>query len=179
MTTVERVAGAGWTLDDQRSEVPGYKEKKRAQQSRSIDRILEVMKIDVGKTPIKITVGGTLLAGSGGGRQRGELRVAGPCPRRRVRARASDRGDQQDRLAGQFPYHGVASGVDNTASTYGGLLRFHLKDKQQHFEAIGTPAPFEIVLANSGVTWTRRRWISSSTRRRRAIRSSSRHGSRR
>src|SRR5271169_6433841 len=67
VTTVERVAGAGWTLDDQRREVPGYKEKKRAQQSRSIDRILEVMQIDVGRTPLKITIGGTLLAGSGVG----------------------------------------------------------------------------------------------------------------
>ena len=53
---------------------------------------------------------------------------------------------------GEFPYHGVASGVDNTASTYGGLLLFFLKDRQQHFERIKSPAPFEIVLANSGVT---------------------------
>jgi mevalonate kinase len=42
--------------------------------------------------------------------------------------------------------------VDNTASTYGGLLLFYLKNKQQHFEKIKTPKPFEIVLANSGIT---------------------------
>ncbi|MGZ3767523.1 MAG: mevalonate kinase family protein, partial [Mucilaginibacter sp.] len=53
---------------------------------------------------------------------------------------------------GEFPYHGIASGVDNTASTYGGLLLFYLKNGQQHFEKIHTPKPFEIVLANSGVT---------------------------
>jgi mevalonate kinase len=53
---------------------------------------------------------------------------------------------------GEFPYHGVASGVDNTASTYGGLLRFWLKDGKQNFERIKTPKPFEIVLANSGIT---------------------------
>ncbi len=53
---------------------------------------------------------------------------------------------------GEFPYHGVASGVDNTASTYGGLLLFYLKNKEQHFEKIKTPKPFEIVLANSGIT---------------------------
>jgi mevalonate kinase len=42
--------------------------------------------------------------------------------------------------------------VDNTASTYGGLLLFQLIKKQQHFEKIKTPKPFEIVLANSGIT---------------------------
>jgi mevalonate kinase len=53
---------------------------------------------------------------------------------------------------GEFPYHGVASGVDNTASTYGGLLRFWLKDGKQNFERIKTPNSFEIVLCNSGIT---------------------------
>lgn len=152
VTTVERSAGDGWTLDDQRTEVPGYKDKKRAQQAGSIDRILEVMGIDVGKTPIKITVGGTLLAGSGVGAS------AASCV---SLTRALDAEfklglpiEEINRVAwqGEFPYHGVASGVDNTASTYGGLLLFQLRDEHQQFEAISTPKPFEIVLANSGVT---------------------------
>ena len=66
-TTVERGTGEGWVLEDSRIEVPGYKDKKKEQQARSIDRILEVLDIDVKKNPIKITVGGTLLAGSGVG----------------------------------------------------------------------------------------------------------------
>jgi len=65
--TVEKISGGGWILEDNRIEVPGYKEKKKEQQVRSIDRILEVMKIDPKKHPIKITYGGTLLAGSGVG----------------------------------------------------------------------------------------------------------------
>ena len=152
VTTVERIAGEGWTLEDNRIEVPGYKEKKKEQQARSIDRILEVMKIDVKKNPIKITVGGSLLAGSGVGAS------AASCV---SLARALNEEFKLDlpieeinRVAwqGEFPYHGVASGVDNTASTYGGLLLFYLKDGQQHFEKIKTPKPFEIVLANSGIT---------------------------
>jgi mevalonate kinase len=152
VTTVERIAGEGWTLEDNRIEVPGYKEKKKEQQARSIDRILEVMKIDVKKNPIKITVGGSLLAGSGVGAS------AASCV---SLARALNEEFKLDlpieeinRVAwqGEFPYHGVASGVDNTASTYGGLLLFYLKNKEQHFEKIKTPKPFEIVLANSGIT---------------------------
>ena len=152
VTTVERIDGEGWILEDNRIEVPGYKEKKKEQQARSIDRILEVMNIDVKKTPIKITFGGTLLAGSGVGAS------AASCV---SLARALDAEfnlgysiEEINRVAwqGEFPYHGVASGVDNTASTYGGLLHFQVKNKQQHFEKIHTPKPFEIVLANSGIT---------------------------
>ncbi len=150
--TVERAAGQGWTLEDNRIEVPGYKEKKKEQQRRSIDRILEVMNIDVEKNPIKITYGGTLLAGSGVGAS------AASCV---SLARALNEEfhlgypiEEINRVAwqGEFPYHGIASGVDNTASTYGGLLLFQLIKGQQHFEKIKTPKSFEIVLANSGIT---------------------------
>ena len=65
--TVELTDGDGWTLEDNRVEVPGYKEKKKEQQAESINCILEVMGIDVRKKPIKITYGGSLLAGSGVG----------------------------------------------------------------------------------------------------------------
>ncbi|HOU28555.1 MAG TPA: mevalonate kinase [Thermoleophilia bacterium] len=153
VTTVERLeSGSGWTLDDRRDEVPGYKEKKREQHGRSIDTILEAMGVDVAKTPIKITMGGTLLAGSGVGAS------AASCVSL-ARALDAEFGlgytiEQINHVAwqGEFPYHGVASGVDNTASTYGGLLFFYLKDKQQHFEQIAVSKPVDIVLANSGVT---------------------------
>ena len=154
VTTVARVGGAGrgWVLDDQRIEVPGYKEKKREQQARSIDRILEVMNVDVEKTPIKIMISGTLLAGSGVGAS-----AASCVSLARALNAEFELGyttEQINRVAwqGEFPYHGVASGVDNTASTYGGLLLFYLKGEEQHFESIGTPESVEIVLANSGVT---------------------------
>jgi mevalonate kinase len=152
LAKVERIDGDGWILEDNRIEVPGYKEKKKEQQARSIDRILEVMNIDAKKNPIKITFGGTLLAGSGVGAS------AASCV---SLARALDAElnlgysiEQINRVAwqGEFPYHGVASGVDNTASTYGGLLLFQLKNGQQHFEKIHTPKSFEIVVANSGIT---------------------------
>ena len=152
VTTVERIDGEGWVLEDNRIEVPGYKEKKKEQQVGSINRVLEVMNIDVKKNPIKITVGGDLLAGSGVGAS------AASCV---SLARALNEEfklgypiEEINRVAwqGEFPYHGVASGVDNTASTYGGLLRFWLKNGQQNFERIKTPKAFEIVLCNSGIT---------------------------
>ncbi len=110
------------------------------------------MNIDVKKNPIKITVGGTLLAGSGVGAS-----AASCVSLARALNAEFNLGypiEEINRVAwqGEFPYHGVASGVDNTASTYGGLLLFYLKNGQQHFEKIKTPKSFEIVLANSGIT---------------------------
>jgi mevalonate kinase len=152
LTTVERIDGEGWVLEDNRIEVPGYKEKKKEQQIGSINRVLEVMNFDVKKNPIKITVGGNLLAGSGVGAS-----AASCVSLARALNEEFNLGypiEEINRVAwqGEFPYHGVASGVDNTASTYGGLLRFWLKDGIQNFERIKTPQPFEIVLCNSGIT---------------------------
>ena len=149
---VERIDGTGWILEDNRMEVPGYKEKKKSQQVKSIDRILEVMGIDATKTPVKITYGGNLPAGSGVGAS------AASCV---SLARALDREfglglsvEELNRVAweGEFPYHGIPSGVDNTASTYGGLLFFRVRDGRASHEPIRLRTPLDLVLANSGVT---------------------------
>jgi mevalonate kinase len=152
VATVERIVGDGWILEDNRIEVPGYKEKKKEQQARSIDRILEVMNIDVKKNPIKITYGGTLLAGSGVGASAASCVSLARALNAEFNLGYSIEEINHVAWQGEFPYHGVASGVDNTASTYGGLLLFQLIKGQQHFEKIQTPKSFEIVLANSGIT---------------------------
>jgi mevalonate kinase len=150
--TVELTDGGGWTVEDNRIEVPGYKEKKKEQQAESINRILEVMGIDVRTTPIKITYGGSLLAGSGVGAS------AASCV---SLARALDAtfelGLSTEEInhvgwEGEFAYHGIPSGIDNTASTYGGLLVYRVENDQKSFERIEVERPFRIVLANSGVT---------------------------
>ncbi len=152
LTTVERIDGEGWVLEDNRIEVPGYKEKKKEQQVGSINRILEVMNFDVKKNPIKITVGGNLLAGSGVGASAASCVSLARALNAEFNLGYSIEQINHVAWQGEFPYHGVASGVDNTASTYGGLLRFWLENGQQNFEKIKTPKPFEIVLCNSGIT---------------------------
>ncbi len=152
-TTVERLpSGQGWLLEDNRIEVPGYKQKKSEQQAKSIDRVLEVMGIDTGKNPIKITIGGNLLAGSGVGASAASCVSLARALNEEFKLGCTTEEINRVAWQGEFPYHGVASGVDNTASTYGGLLLFWLSKGEQHFEKIKTPRPFEIVLANSGVT---------------------------
>lgn len=149
---VDRIDGDGWELEDNRVEVPGYKDKKKDQQVASIDRILDVMNINVKENPIKITYGGSLLAGSGVGAS-----AASCVSLARALDAEFDLGFTIEQInhvgwEGEFPYHGIPSGVDNTASTYGGLLLYWIKDGEKHFEKITAKKPLHIVLGNSGVT---------------------------
>jgi mevalonate kinase len=152
VAVVERSRGGGWTLEDNRAEVPGYKEKKKEQQVASIDRILKVMKIDVKKNPIKIVLGGTLLAGSGVGAS-----AASCVSLARALNDEFNLGLSMDEInevgwEGEFPYHGTPSGVDNTASCYGGLMLYQLKDRRKIVKKIRVREPIGVVLGNTGVT---------------------------
>jgi mevalonate kinase len=151
--TVERVDGGdGWSLVDNRREVPGYKEKKRLQQVESVNRVLEVMGVDAARTPIKITYGGSLLAGSGVGASAASCVSLARALNEEFSLGLSIEEINQVGWEGEFAYHGIPSGVDNTASTYGGLLQFRVEDGEQLFERIEVERPIRIVLANSGVT---------------------------
>lgn len=150
--TVERVDGDGWIVEDNRIEVPGYKEGKKEQQIRSINRILEVMKIDATETPIRITFGGTLLAGSGVGASAASCVSLARALNDEFALGLSTEEINQVAWEGEFPYHGVPSGVDNTASCYGGLMLYQLKDDQKIIEKIRVSRPLDVVLGNSGVS---------------------------
>ena len=149
---VQRFNGEGWTLEDNRREIPGYKEKKKEQQEESINRILEVMKIDIKKNPIKITYGGTLLAGSGVGASAASCISLARALNEEFHLGFSINEINHVGWEGEFAYHGTPSGVDNTASCYGGLMLYQIKDGKKTFEKIQGKKPFEVVLANSGVT---------------------------
>lgn len=151
-TVERRPSGLGWILDDRRIEVPGYKKEKEHDCKVSFDRMVEVMGLDLKRTPIQITVSGDLLAGSGVGAS------AAICVSfARACNEEFDLGmDIVDinRVAweGEFGYHGLPSGVDNTVSTFGGVISYRIKDGVKQFERVRLSKPVEIVLGNSGVT---------------------------
>jgi mevalonate kinase len=150
---VERLPeGSGWTLEDNRTEVPGYKEKKKHQQIDSINHMLEVMKIDVKKNPIKITYGGSLLAGSGVGASAAHCVSLARALNEEFSLGLSIDEINHFGWEGEFAYHGTPSGVDNTASTYGGLLLYQIKNGEKTWQRIHLKQPVEVVLGNSGVT---------------------------
>jgi len=112
----------------------------------------KVMSIDVKKTPIKITCGGTLLAGSGVGASAAScVSLPGPWIQNSIWVIQLKKSTGWPGRANSL-ITGSPVELIILASTYGGLLHFQVKNKQQHFEKIHTPKPFEIVLANSGIT---------------------------
>lgn len=152
LATVERIEGRGWTLEDNRMEIPGYKDKKKEQQIESINHILEVMKIDVAGNPLRITYGGNLLAGSGVGASAASCVSLARALNEEFNLGLSREEINRVGWEGEFAYHGIPSGVDNTASCYGGVMLYQVKGGENNFESIAVKESFEIVLGNSGVT---------------------------
>lgn len=152
---VVRDGGAkGWTLRDNRGEVPGYKDAKRDHQVRSIQDILDWLGLSTRGEGLEIELGGDLIAGSGIGAS------AASCV---ALVRALDEkfslGLTEDEVnhaawRGEFAYHSKPSGIDNTASCFGGVLAFRQDPSTEanHIERLCLPGPVEAVLVNSGVT---------------------------
>lgn len=150
---VERLnSGSGWTLVDNRIEVPGYKKAKEKDSTASFNRMVEVMKLDLNEIPIKITVAGDLLAGSGVGASAAICVSFARACNDEFDLGLDILGINHVAWEGEFGYHGLPSGLDNTVSTYGGAIKYKIKDGVKQFERIDISRPIEIVLGNSGVT---------------------------
>lgn len=145
--TVERSEGKGWTLDDRRPATPGYKQEKLDQQKDSINRVLKAAGIDTSKHPIKIVLGGDLVAASGVGASAASCVALARALSEEFRLDLPDERINEIAYEGEKGYHGSPSGVDNTASTYGGLIWFV---KGQPIERLKIRQPVEIVIANTG-----------------------------
>jgi mevalonate kinase len=148
VATAEETESGGIQLIDNRPATPGYKEEKKEQQEDSLRRILEAMNISPDKN-IRITLTGDLYAASGVGASAASCTAIA-----RALNQLFDMGLGDDRIneiayEGEKGYHGTPSGVDNTASTYGGMIWF-VKGEPNTFDPIRISQPIEIVMGNTG-----------------------------
>lgn len=151
--TVAKIEQADkYELVDNRPATEGYKEKKQGEMSREMKLILDFMKIDVEKTPVRITLAGNLFCTSGIG-------ASAAMATSIARAFSGFFGlglddDQVNRISyeGEKGSAGKPSGIDNTCSTFGGLLWFekNMQGGENKVELIETKEPIDIVLGNSG-----------------------------
>lgn len=140
-----------YELVDNRPATEGYKTKKQGEMDRSMKLILDFMKIDVEKTPVKITLSGNLFCTSGIG--------ASAAMATAVARAFSDYFDlglneeQINRISyeGEKGSAGTPSGIDNTCATFGGLIWFK-KGEPSVMEPIKIKQPVEIVMGNTGLT---------------------------
>ena len=140
----------GWVLDDQRTEVPGYKKAKLEDQKEAIDTMVSEMKLS--DKSLKITLSGDLLAGSGVGASAANCVSFVRACNELFELGMTDSAVNYFAWRGEFGYHGLPSGLDNTVSTFGGTIFYHLVDDKKSFESLKLQEPVEVVMGNSGIT---------------------------
>jgi mevalonate kinase len=156
VTTAEitRKAGQGWTLDDQRPEMPGYKEKKMDEQRVSIDNVIKACGVDLSGQGIHITLGGDLVCASGIGASAASCVAIARALDEEFGLGMDNKQINQAAFEGEKGYHGTPSGLDNTASTYGGLIWYvrDLSGGAPTFKNITLNRNVDLVIAATGLT---------------------------
>jgi mevalonate kinase len=136
-------------LDDNRSATPNYKENKLRQQNDSIEKIFSKMGLEKFKNNLHIELGGNLYAASGIGASAASCVAIARALSDHFELDLSD--DEINNIAfeGEKGYHGTPSGIDNTASTFGGLIWFE-KGEPNIMEKMHLNNPVRIVIGNTG-----------------------------
>lgn len=155
-TCVVEPSNAEWShgliIEDNRPSVPGYKDDKAEEMLNATNMVLQHMGWDITKRGIKVTLGGDLTCVSGIGAS-----AAHCVSLARALAEAQGKSLTEEEInaagfVGEKGYHGTPSGIDNTAATYGGVLKFQRTDGAPIFETKKFASPALIVYASTGIT---------------------------
>jgi len=146
---IEPIDKSGWKINDNRKATPNYKEDKIDQQKDSINKILKKMNIDLSKKGIEITLDGNLYCASGIGASAASCVAIARGLSDHYELNLTDEEINDIAYEGEKGYHGTPSGIDNTASTFGGLIWFE-KSENVVMDKIIPPNPVEIVMGNTG-----------------------------
>lgn len=134
---------------DNRPAVPNYKTKKAEEGQKAVELVLKHLNVTRG---VQLTFGGDLCCVSGIGAS-----AAQTVSLARAIAQAVPLDITEDEInaagyEGEKGYHGTPSGIDNTAATFGGLLRFQRTEADPIFEKKKLKEPIRIVYASTGIT---------------------------
>lgn len=143
-----------YELVDNRPATDGYKVKKKGEMERSMKLILDFMKIDVEKTPIKITLSGKLFCTSGIGASAAMATSVARAFSEFFNLNLNDEQINRISYEGEKGSAANPSGIDNTCATFGGLLWFekNLEGGENRIDLIKTKGPIDIVLGSTGIT---------------------------
>ena len=146
--------GNGWTVDDQRPATPGYKKKKFNEAMQSIKNVIEYLKLDTENQELEITFAGDLIAASGVGASAAQCTSLSRAINDTFDLNLNDEEINKAAYEGEKAYHGTPSGIDNTASTYGGLIWFvkNLEGGKNTMDLLQSPKKMPLIIANSGIT---------------------------
>eukprot|EP00562_Extubocellulus_spinifer_P016134 CAMPEP_0178563506 /NCGR_PEP_ID=MMETSP0697-20121206/13113_1 /TAXON_ID=265572 /ORGANISM="Extubocellulus spinifer, Strain CCMP396" /LENGTH=353 /DNA_ID=CAMNT_0020196947 /DNA_START=44 /DNA_END=1105 /DNA_ORIENTATION=- len=150
----------GLTVQDDRPSIPGYKTEKAEEAEVALNLVLQHFDLDPTRVAIHLHFGGTLCAVSGIGASAAQV-----VAQARALSKALNRPMTEDEInaagyEGEKGYHGTPSGIDNTAATFGGVLRFQRSANDDGGAAAAAPVfvkkklrqPIRIVYASTGIT---------------------------
>lgn len=146
---IEPASTPNYHLQDLRPATPRYKEDKKDQQIDSLNRMIQRMGIDLTRQGVNIILEGNLYAASGIGASAASCVAVARAFSEYYNLNLSDDEINDIAFEGEKGYHGTPSGVDNTASTYGGLIWFQ-KGEPNVIDKIALSSPVEIVIGNTG-----------------------------
>ena len=151
---VKVIEGRGWTVDDQRPATPGYKKKKYDEAMQSITNVLNHLKIDIENQKLEITFSGELFAASGVGASAAQCTSLARALNESFNLNLDDEKINDAAYEGEKAYHGTPSGIDNTASTFGGLIWFvkNLSGGKNTMNLLQSQKKMPLVIANSRIT---------------------------
>lgn len=143
-----------YELVDNRPATEGYKVKKKGEMERSMKLILDFMKIDIEKNPVKITLSGNLFCTSGIGASAAMATSIARAFSDYFNLNLNDEQINRISYEGEKGSAGTPSGIDNTCATFGGLLWFekNLQGGENKIELLEIKQPIEIVLGNTGLS---------------------------
>lgn len=149
IAVVEKSKTRKFELLDERLETPGYKLEKLEHQKDSLERIFEAMGIK-NKDELKIILKGDLVASSGIGASAASCTAIARALSEYFDMGLSDEKINEIAFEGEKGYHGLPSGIDNTAATFGGLIWFR-KGEKNIIKKMKIKKPLEIIIGNTGI----------------------------
>ncbi|MHA2062568.1 MAG: mevalonate kinase, partial [Candidatus Sifarchaeia archaeon] len=153
-TDVEVVEGKGWIVNDMRPATPGYKKKKYEEAMQSVKNIINHLETDIENQRLEISFAGNLIAASGVGASAAQCTSLARALSETFNLDMDNEKINMAAYEGEKAYHGTPSGLDNTASTYGGLIWFvkNLSGGKNTMALLQSPRKMLLVIANSGIT---------------------------
>jgi len=146
--------GRGWEVIDNRPATPGYKKQKFEEAKQSIINVLSFLDIDIENQKLLLTFEGDLYAASGVGASAAQCTSLARALNDEFNLELDDEMINKAAYEGEKGYHGTPSGIDNTVSTYGGLIWFekNLSGGKNQMDKLKSKNKMFLVIGNTGET---------------------------
>ena len=145
----------GFYIIDKRPAAEGYIKKYEESQRKSVELMNKaVWHLDFDKTPVEVTLGGDLYCASGVGASAASCVAMARAVSAHFNLNLTEEQINLCGLEGDKAYAGTPSGIDNTCSTYGGLIYFqkNMSGGQNTMDKLALGRPLNILMVSTGIT---------------------------